>query len=307
MKFKPNRSSKELEQMPKSLVKFLPAESGLDALKAGTLRWHAPHLLSEPFGFDKNSSLSFDRRDLLGKLVQLSNLLIFDKAEPVGNSPMLIAIKRWREQDRFKNREEATPVLTQLLAKMVQQQYQEIEKIYADWQGYASSILVSCFCDSHNRLPAWDRYADRHQGLALCLQCADFSALSDPYRVVYNSKLPEIISIKDQMNFILKRQPSSPQDYFYNKMITKSQDFSAENEYRCFQECGEGEDVGHIPFKAKQLSAVYIGALMKDEDEQQVINLVKENYPQTRVYQTLPSKEKFELEFIEITAAVRGK
>lgn len=131
---KRKRNTKELEELPKSLVKFCNAETALSILNEGSLRWRTPHNLGDPFGYDQDSLLNFDSITLVEAVVQTATAMIFSSNVPVGHSPMLDAIRRWRDENRFATREEAQGVLKGLCSQMVQQRFVEIKQIQDDWK-----------------------------------------------------------------------------------------------------------------------------------------------------------------------------
>ena len=295
---KQKRNSKELEELPKSLVKFSNAETTLAILNKGTLRWSTTQHLGDPFEYNHHSLLNFDRNSLFKAVIQTATSMIFSRTMPPGHSPMLVAIRRWRDEERFSTREEAMTVLKELCAQMVKQRYIDVDQIQYDWQQFASTSMVCCFYESHENPRLWQSFGDGHKGAAIKFKCTDYTALSEPYRIKYQKERPVIASLKDQVDYIISRRPSTPQANFLDLFITKSNLFRDEKELRCFIERKVEGDFEEIPFDKNDVEAIYLGALSSNEFREQITEIANEHYPGARIYHARPAEDNtFELAF----------
>lgn len=121
-------------KQPTSLVKFTDPEAGIRILSDSQLRWSAPVLFEDPFELNHHSTLNFDSCKLLSSRVKSTLGLIFSRGDPMGSSPPIKAIRRWRSEDRFDNEEEAQEVLSELLTSMVQHRESEMLRLMRDWR-----------------------------------------------------------------------------------------------------------------------------------------------------------------------------
>lgn len=289
-------------KQPASLVKFTDAETAIRILSDAKLRWSAPSLLNDPFELSHRSSLNFDSKGLLVACVKTTLGLIFSRDEPAGSSPLIKAIRRWRAEERFDTEDEATEVLNELLASMVQRRDPELIEIMQDWRRYTSSLRILSLADSHENLTLWESYGDRHSGIAIRFGCGEDTSLEKPQAVNYSDTRPEISTLNEQIGIIMDQQEIRLQDYFPDKFLYKSKQLSKEREWRLLtstdtvqqDESLWFEDIG---FASTEIRAVYLGAGIEKNRKQEALALLQRKYPKTRQFQAVARKNKFELDF----------
>jgi len=289
-------------KQPTSLVKFASAETGIRILSQSSLRWSAPSIFKDPFELNHRSSLNFDSKGLLVACVKNTLGLIFSRDEPVGNSPLIKAIKRWRVEDRFDSEDEASDVLNELLRSMVQHREPEMLQIVRDWKQYSSQLRILCLTESHDDTVLWDRYGDGHSGLAIRFATGEDTSLEQPMAVSYSEKKPEISSLKEQMDILMNQSEVLVQEGFQEKFLCKSKSESREKEWRILksvQETPAEEHVWHedIDFPRHEVKAVYLGAGMTSEKKIELNTLLQSKFPKAKVFQAKTLSDKFELDF----------
>ena len=107
------------QERPKQLVKYLSVASGLQALESQALQWSSPNAFLSPFEINGRMTLSFSTKELLDSTVKNATAMIFAENRPQGETPLIAAINRWRDEQRFDTPDEAVHVLRDLLGKMV--------------------------------------------------------------------------------------------------------------------------------------------------------------------------------------------
>jgi hypothetical protein len=262
-------------KQPTSLVKFTDAETAIRILADAKLRWSAPCLLNDPFELSHRSSLNFDSKALLVACVKATLSLIFSRDEPSGNSPLIKAIRRWRAEDRFDSEDEATEVLNDLLASMVQHRDPELIEIMRDWKHYASRLRILSLSDSHENLALWDSYGDRHTGIVIRFGCGEDSSLENPIAVSYS----------DTDKFLNKSKLQSKEKEW--RLLT-TVDSVQQDESLWFED---------ISFASTEIRAVYFGAGMENSKKQEVVTILQRKYPKARQFQAVVKNSKFELNF----------
>lgn len=293
---------------PESLVKFCSADSAKTILKSQSLRWSAPNLYTDPFELNHETGLNFDPHVLLQGAIQAATAMIFAKDKPVGNTPLVNAIRRWRDEERFDSPEEAEDVLRELLSQMVDQRQQAIDQMMADWRRFTRSVRICSFSAKPDNLAAWQMYAERHCGAAIRLQSGEHTSLPKPKAMAYRNSRPEITTLKEQLDVVLNNTVFRAQDYFLDKFTTKPSTDSAEQEWRCFHL--ETEKPGEVlpkeqwfndrRFERGEVTAVYLGIFMPTKDKRDIYQLVKEEYHQAKLFQAKVVPGKYELEFERI-------
>ena len=292
---------------PTSLVKFTDPEAGIRILSDSRLRWSSPALFEDPFELSHHSTLNFDSRKLLASCVKSTMGLIFSRDDPLGTSPLIKAIRRWRTEERFDNEEEAQEVLSELLTSMVQHREPEMLRLMKDWRDYTRRLRILCLTEKHEENALWRRYADNHKGLAIRFACGDETSLPKPQAVRYTDTKPEITPLAEQMDILMNGTKVEVQESFPDKFLSKSKADIKEREWRVIRHiegCDLPEQEAHwyeeVPFQQSEVRAIYFGVAMDSKLKQDVCNLAKRRYPKAKLFQARTQNSNFELEFDRI-------
>ena len=292
------------------LFKFCSAESAKKILSTQSMRWSAPCLLGDPLEPSHETRLNFDSQDLLKGAIKAATSMIFAREVPKGNAPLLTAIRRWREEERFGSPEEAESVLQELMSQMVDQRLEAINKIMSDWQNYAQRLRICSFSSRWENLAAWQLFSHHYTGVVLRFQLQDTKSFGDPIPVKYASERPVITSIKHQLGIILTNERHIAQEHFQDKFTTKPSEYSNQQELRCFYQVSDtdpapGSDCSQWyidrPFEPESLKGVYFGMHTTQQDKQEIWDLVKKNFSLVKIFATKVLPAKFELESERLT------
>ncbi len=295
--------------VPELLVKYMTANTATDVLANSTLRWSAPDCLGDPFELNSQSTLGFDETLLLESTIKLASSMIFAPEEPKGESPLINAINRWREEERFDSVEEAHSVLKELLSKMVDYRVNQLDASMNQWQSFVRNARYCCFCANTHIVAAWEAFADNHKGFALRFDCGEFSPYKTAKPVVYQNERAEFTTLREQLGAILHNRKDRLQERFLDHHYIKAKYHAHEEEWRCYQTSPspvsvENDDCNawfdDLPFVANDLDAVFIGLATPEEDKQRVLQLVSEKYINANVFQAVKGKTGFTLEFEKV-------
>lgn len=294
---------------PDTLAKFCSTATAESILTSQRLRWSAPHLLMDPFELTHQTQLNFDPLTLLEGAIRNATNMIFSREAPRSNSPLTTVIRRWRDEERFNSPEEAEDVLKELLSRMVDQRQESIEAMLADWRRFTRELRICCFSAKADNLPAWQRFADNHHGIALRFRCGEYTALKEPQAVEYSSNRPEITTFKEQINAILHHEKVNAQARFPDKFLVKPPMATDEQEWRCFYQATDQASSRETddnlwyddrPFEKNDLDAIYFGAFIPAANKQRLLSIAREQYPETKLFQAQPLPGKYEIEFVRI-------
>lgn len=291
---------------PSTLTKYCPAKTALNVLQNRSLRWCAPYLFHDPFELQHDSDADFTAQTLLESLVKTVSTMIFALEPPRGSTknPLLNAVNRWRDEERFSSEEEAINVLSELLSDMVDKHMVGIESLMASWRQLARNIRIASFCGHHDNLIGWQSFADNHRGIALRFHTGESTALVDPQKIRYQTRPAMISSRQEQIGVLLGRVPAPGPDSFLEKLSIKNKLNIAEDEWRCFDSSHKSLDEADQSnwytdkkFDPSELSAVYFGININKSTRKEIYNLVKKQYKGTLLYQAGIQKGEFELSF----------
>lgn len=296
-----------IPERPRHLIKYLSADAGLNVLQKQALHWSSPNLFSSPYEMNGKYRLPFNSVELLNGAVKLAASLIFNPDRPSGDSALMSAILRWRDDERFDSIAQAQTVLRDLLGKMVEQKDEQLHAMLQKWQAFNESVRVCCF-SAENDLPlAWERYGQDHSGMAIALKPDDYNDLAQAQMVVYSNERVHLTTIKEQMGQLLYGTVSQVQQRFAKNLLQKPMHLNSEQEWRVLIPHNSSfRALENCPREEKMLSpgsikAVYLGLNCSDDVQQKAMTLAQKITPAARVYRMQLAKNLFKFEPIELT------
>ncbi|MET0379832.1 MAG: hypothetical protein ABW049_12645 [Spongiibacteraceae bacterium] len=288
-----------------SLYKFCSLDTGLKILSSQTLRWSAPHLFEDPFELNHLSDPRITAKALLDVLLREALIMLFGPDEPTGRHNRLVNIMaRWREQQKFIDEDQAQDVLRDLLGQIANIQVERIQEKLVEWRQWASLIRIASFSETADNPTCWERFADKHRGLALRFACGKDTGLPAPQRVTYAGQAPVITNQREQLELIYGRITAPDKEDFEAKLLVKGPHQRGELEWRCFNHATV-DDLESDPalwydnhrFPAHELRAVYCGIGVPTATREQLARLLRSSYPSARLYQAAAVAGRYELEF----------
>lgn len=287
---------------PDKLFKYCSTDAALQILESRTLRWSSPIIFGDPLELDSNAQVNFDRDALLQSTIKLASAMIFAADKPRGDTPLINAIRRWREEERFTNPEEAEIVLQELLSKMVDQSMLNVAKLQQTWQDYNRKLRVCCFCARPDNIVAWDRFGDNHRGVCFRFDTSNDAMAKNPRPIFYKNERPELAKLREQIDAILFNVPLNVIPDFENLLSVKPLTRKPEQEWRCFRHSDTlgGNDprswVDAIAFNNTELSAACFGISTPLNEKKAILKILQSNYPSARSYQANLASGRYELE-----------
>lgn len=298
-------------ESPEHLFKFVSADSAKSILESQSLRWSAPDLFNDPFEMSSQTPLSFETDTLLDSTIKLASSMIFAPETPKGESPLINAIRRWRDEDRFSDPEEAHQVLRELLSKMVDYRLDQLQSGMAKWQRYVRNVRLCCFCKHADNMAGWRLFAHKHQGVALRFNVGTNSSFPPPKPVVYQTDRPELTTLREQLGAILHNRKDGIVDRFADHFFVKSRELKPEDEWRCIKNSQTETPISdenfenwfdNIKFKKEDLGAIYFGVNISDDNKTAISNMATNLYQNIKLFQAVRAKTGFALEFEKIPA-----
>ena len=83
-------------------------------------------------------------------------------------------------------------------------------------------------------------------------------------------------------------------------MYVKADVWAYEKEWRVLGGWEDEKTTEDIPFRLKELTAVYLGCRMSDVDREQIKAVVREKYPHAVIHVATKSARRFALEFARV-------
>lgn len=277
--------------------KYLSPEAAKAVLANGTLRWSTPALLNDPFDNQLNILLHPDIDQMAQEQHELFIAMIHgDKPVEFYDPFQTTVIEMLRREIRGGR----VTLTTEELDELKQGAYEGVQRIAelmpeTNTEIKARLADTALFCmteDCRNNL-MWSHYAGQHTGAVLKFTPTyDDSFLTIAQPVVYMDQ-PRRFTAKEFMDY-----KSLPYTIMHYINFTKSTAWGYEKEWRVASglrnPSNEYED---IPFIKDELSEVYLGCRISASDKDTIIHLVKDKFPQAKLYQSSMSPDGFDLMF----------
>ncbi len=298
------------ENLPTTLCKYSSADTAKQILASQALRWSSPCLLGNPFELTHETELPFSREQLLQGALKATVSLIFAKDMPSGRAPLMSAVRRWREEERFHSPEEAEEQLESVVSQLVQQRDESLTEIINDWKAYTRRLRLCCMVAKPDNLAAWDAYGDNHRGVVLKFAADGSTTIDKAYKVKYVETHPSITTMKEQLGVMIASENYKAQAHFDEKFIQRAPAYNNQQEWRCFYEQNEEENpiaedskewFIDRTFSNDDLNAVYFGIDTPHKDKVEIYQLVKQHFTSVKFFDHHMAAGKYEMVAVRIT------
>jgi len=286
---------------PEKLFYYCSAENALTLLETGNICWLSPAQFNGATELNQDSGLSFDKESLTDSSIKLGVNLIFGREAPKGETPILGAIRRWRDAQRFSTHEEAQVVLKDLLSKMVDQRFEDLQILLQKWRSFCQKFRIVSMFEKPDNFVAWDKYACNFSGVVIRFKTGEDSCFNGARAVTYQNSRPEITSLKEQYTILFHNQTVNAEESFQEKFLMKAPPHKNEREWRFFKEdgfCNSSDPTdwtSELSYEASDLTTIYLGPYISTEVKERILTALKNIDSDKKVFQMKFAKGKFDL------------
>jgi len=292
-------------EKPQSFFKYTGAHGGRLLLENQTLKWSRPSEFNDPFDMQIDLLIGeLDEKEIETKVLE-HIYKQFEYDGEISEKDMLGNLVR--ELKRINPRIKVSDVANSL-ALGLPDHFKSLPSLIAKYEpeikGLMETTKVLCLSEVSDDLLMWSHYADSHRGVVF--EFINIPELDSPYSVSepvrYGDDVPISYDTQTVANMLIGDTLEDEHRMRDNFLYTKSKDWAYEREWRISSGDGRNPDEAFefIPFGAKELSAVYFGCKMSEEDKAFCIKLILEKYPHVVVYQAQKVRGKFALEFKKV-------
>ncbi len=282
---------------PEKLFYYCSAEQALALLQTRKLRWYTPEDLNGTTEINHLSELGFDKSSLTSSSIKLAVNLIFGREHPKGDTPILGAIRRWREAQRFSTHEEAEAVLRDLLIKMVDHRFEELEKLMVKWQDFCKQLHLLSMFEKPDNFVVWDKHGDAFRGVVVRFKVGERTTFAEPMAMTYQNIHPEITTLKEQYSAIFHNVNADPSATFNERFLMKAPVYRNEREWRFLSEATDSEedDTNERSYDAGDLGAIYLGPYIDSNIKQDIVAALHNISEDKKAFQMQFAKGRFDL------------
>jgi hypothetical protein len=289
--------------IPRSLFKFVTADTAVKVLTNKTLRWSSPDSFNDPFEFRSPFEFGFELEQLKEPFLRRASTLITQKDDPdlFEDNPVTDVIRKARAHRLGAG----DPANVQDLFRRGFPQYvdrlkQGFESDRNVWLEMKKTYRVLCLSAVRDNILMWSHYADEHKGAVLEFQPKiELGTEMRGARIVeYSKEVPVAVTLEQFLLYITGQGAKPrPQDPFVKSVYTKSSDWSYENEWRILskEEQEERGPISYRPFHPQELAAIYFGCRMSDSDMESIRSAVSGWESHVSFFQMRVERIRYEL------------
>jgi hypothetical protein len=289
--------------IPRSLFKYVTADTALKVLTNKTLRWSSPDSFNDPFEFRSPFEFGFELEQLEEPFLQQASILITQQDNPdlFQDNPVADVIRKARAQrlgggDPVKIRELFRPRFPEYVNRLKQ----GLESDRNVWLEMKKTYRVLCLSAVRDNILMWSHYADEHKGAVLEFQpkIELGTEMLGARIVTYSKEVPVAVTLEQFLLYITGQGPKPrPQDPFVKSVYTKSSDWIYENEWRILTEQRKEEQgpISYRPFHPQELAAIYFGCRMSDSDKESIRSAVSSLGSHVSFFQMRVERIRYEL------------
>lgn len=166
--------------------------------------------------------------------------------------------------------------------------------------GYRKTSMC-CFAASNANICMWSYYASGHSGYCLgfsfstpwtYIDAQHGETFLTPDAVNYQDEYPSLNLSADQ------KEPGALQRMVQTILLTKSREWSAEEEWRCVR---PWTPAGHQSFPAEALRSITIGANMPASRQAEILSILGQRNLPIEVFKAIPEERRFGLRLDRVT------
>ncbi len=297
-------------ECPEKIYKYLGFEGLKKTLENRSFQLSKPSLFNDPFDTNIEETLPKQTPEFLKDfLPALYDFISTNQNVCTNRYPLLKIIgshlkalspeKRKLFREQFLN----TPIQEIYNVESLENSNRELIQNFTD---QFESDGVFCTTIDKQNLLMWAHYADHHKGAVIeFTPCRESdSVLLASKKVSYSNCRPVLYdSAEEFVHHSFLMSPNESIEILLNRIVfTKSLEWQYEQEYRlCVPYLiKKGEKYSYLEYKAHELTAVFLGCRMTDDNCLQATTLARQINPHVNIYKGSTLSREFGLEFEKI-------
>jgi hypothetical protein len=288
--------------------KYLDFQGGFITLASKKIRLSSPILFNDPFDFQFSLNLPITTDEMIQMVAK-------EAARDIINGNKLASPKLKHLENRIHahakvlrnkySENELVDLLVKDKASLTKNLRDPNEVFNEKFQAYLRDQFVYCLTENFADVVMWSHYSKGHTGVVIRFECNaetdNFFRAAIPVR--YLEDLPTL-GTKERWNdpSLSIEEKVDGETIYYEAISSKSKAWSYEREHRLVVPLPEWISKTHafLPFSQEDVSEVFLGCRMASEDSKLIIDLIRQQYPKTRISIAKKSLSAFALEFSEV-------
>lgn len=272
----------------KAFSKYMPTYAALAVLANNSLRWSSPLSFNDPFDVPRELSFGVTPQHMAEALGKRVRTMIDNP--PKAAQELNVSIQRLIRAAKSLPEEQKRALIERICQRGGRSPTAErnMEALRAMWRQQVSELRILCLSEDPKHVAMWYHYADKYQGVVLEFRCSELtdSAWLAARKVGYSAEPSSIYTADGWAELITLENGAAVERMVDWATLNKSADWSYEREWRVvtFRRSNETEGYSDYAFRPSELSAVYLGPLIKRAEALAIFGLL-DRYPNCKVWQ----------------------
>jgi hypothetical protein len=267
------------------------------------VRLSSPRLFNDPFDCYFSLEPKFDLAACKDEHRERFVDLVFQEEEPAFASGNFLVpqIQAFRGVAQTKSRAELARVFDEVYPQMVKnlEALSQLEREI--WERESGDYRLFCVCEINDNLLLWSHYTVYHTGAAFqfeCIEELDVPLLA-ALPVRYTDEAPALATKQEWIEFGLGLRGADDSDVWTRLVTTKARCWEHEKEWRVITKRRgyENEGFEDCKFYPREISKVYLGCRMSQQDRQDILHLLTGPFGHVEAYQAKQNPRMYRLDF----------
>jgi hypothetical protein len=283
----------------KCFYKYMTVKTAEAVLGNGTLRWALPKLFNDPFDVQFDLQVKYDR-DLVVERA-LTNIidLYMGRRHVISGNKLAEGIKLLRKTAPRLKEADLRERFRKSMYDGLEKAERNMPRTHAEMRAVLGELKMLCFSEVNDNILMWAHYGKDHTGAVLEFSCIDKldSAWGAAKPIRYRENMPVLVDENKLAKLLSGEGTIATPELFEEAVFVKANDWQYEREWRLVGGWEQEQETEFIPFQPEEMTAVYLGCRISDDDRAAIKMIAAEKYPHAAVYNGSKSATRFAVNF----------
>jgi hypothetical protein len=286
---------------PAKFYKYMNASTAKRVLENNTLRWSLTTEFNDPFDLQFDLHMEFNRDRLVRRVLQRIVDIYMGQAHVVAGNQFDERIELFRTLAPGLPEIELRDENRQAVRESLKAAEHGLPKLHEELRKLILDKKILCLSEMPDNILMWGHYAENHTGAVIevsYIEEGDYASTWGAAKPVrYEANIPLLADEEAMFCSLTGQGTIAVPNHFQDTVYVKAQDWAYEKEWRVIGSWEKDTKTEDIPFRLKELTAVYLGCRMSVADREQIKETIAKKYPHAAVHKVNKSARRFALEF----------
>jgi hypothetical protein len=286
---------------PAKFYKYTKAEAAKTILDKGSLQWSSPKLFNDPFDMQFDLHLEYNPERVVNRVLQRFIEVYQGRARPVSGSVLDERAKLLRAcMPNLKGadvRKENWDAIYETMKAMER----GLPNLHDELRAVLEPRKILCLSEAPDNILMWAHYAENHTGAVIEFSYVEegeyASAWGAAKPIRYMADMPRLANEEALVRSLIGRGRMATPEQFQDSVYVKADAWAYEKEWRVFGGWEDEHEKEYIPFRPKELTAIYLGCRMSEANRVDIKKTMAKKYPHAAIYNSNKSARRFAVEF----------